>query len=117
MKFPIIELIDRLSIARVKSDRGVDNDNELKFYTTQLKDHDMHLVSTELAELTIIHNTIWDAEWQLKAGKEDELDLAEIGRRAIKIRDWNNKRVKLKNIIAEKLGCDVKEIKKDHASD
>ena len=48
---------------------------------------------------------------------EDQLELAEIGRRAIEIRDWNNKRVKLKNTIAEKLGCVVREIKKDHASE
>jgi len=42
--------------------------------------------------------------------------LEEIGRRAIAIRDWNNKRLVLKNSAAELLKCDVREIKKDHLS-
>lgn len=49
-------------------------------------------------------------------GTEANLPLEEIGRRAIKIRDWNNRRIALKNSMAEKLDCTVREIKKDHLS-
>ena len=55
-------------------------------------------------------------EKELKSHTEHQLTLEEIGRRAINIRDWNNKRIHLKNIMADKLGCRVKEIKQDHLS-
>ena len=54
---------------------------------------------------------------ELKSGREDKLSLEEIGHRAIAIRDWNNKRITVKNKIAELLGCSVKEIKKEHLSE
>jgi hypothetical protein len=41
----------------------------------------------------------------------------EIGRRAIAIRDLNNKRITLKNSMAEKLKCNIREIKHDHLSE
>ena len=44
------------------------------------------------------------------------MDLSEIGRRALDIRDINNGRVRYKNAIAEKLNDAVREIKQDHAS-
>jgi hypothetical protein len=37
--------------------------------------------------------------------------LAEVGRRALEIRDYNQFRVKLKNAVAEKLNDPVREIK------
>jgi hypothetical protein len=64
-----------------------------------------------------IHNEIWELEAELKTGREAELALEEIGRRAIAIRDHNNKRVALKNAMAEKLNCLVREIKQDHLSE
>jgi hypothetical protein len=56
-------------------------------------------------------------EWELKTGQEEKLELAEIGRRAIAIRNMNNKRIAFKNTIAEKLNDPVREIKQDHLSD
>ena len=41
----------------------------------------------------------------------------EIGRRAIAIRDWNNKRITYKNSIAALFDLDLREIKTDHLSD
>ncbi len=117
MKFPIIEFFDRLAIAEIKWERTNVNFDELSWYQTQLKDYDMSLVLNQFEELKNIHNTIWDLEKELKSGKEDMLDLAEIGRRAIMIRNWNNKRVAVKNQIAEILSCSVKEIKRDHLSE
>jgi hypothetical protein len=67
--------------------------------------------------MTDIHHAIWDLEWQLKSGVEQMLSLAEIGRRAIAIRDFNNKRIAYKNSVASILGHPVKEIKQDHLAD
>jgi hypothetical protein len=116
-QFPIIELLDRLAIARIKHQRIGNNQTELDFYQTQARHLDLALVQTELSNLEQIHNEIWELEKELKTGRESELPLEEIGRRAIKIRDWNNKRVGIKNAMAEILSCPVREIKKDHLSE
>ena len=115
--FPIIELVDRYSIACLKYNKTQANKEELDFYKQQLAKHDITLISEEIDDLYIIHKQIWELESQLKSGKEHELPLEEIGRRAIAIRDLNNKRIKLKNLAAEKLGCTVREIKQDHLSE
>lgn len=114
--FPVIELVDRYSIAKLKYDRTRANQEELEFYTEQLKNYDLSAVDRELWQLYEIHSAIWALEADLKSGKEAGMDLREIGSRAIQIRDWNNKRIALKNLLAEKLGCAVREIKKDHLS-
>jgi hypothetical protein len=67
--------------------------------------------------MTDIHHAIWDLEWQLKSGVEQMLSLQEIGRRAIAIRDFNNKRIAYKNSVANILGHPVTEIKQDHLAD
>jgi hypothetical protein len=115
--FPVIELVDRYSIACLKYDKTQANKEELDFYKRQLADHDIIVIAKEIEDLYAIHKQIWDLESQLKSGKENELPLDEIGRRAIAIRDLNNKRIKLKNQAAEKLGCVVREIKQDHLSE
>lgn len=116
LKFPIVELIDRLAIAEVKFQRTQANREELLWYKDQALHVDLSEVVNEYEDLKRIHNEIWNLEAELKSGREAELALEEIGRRAIAIRDHNNKRVALKNAIAEKLECPVREIKKDHLS-
>ena len=115
--FPIIELVDRLAIAEVKFKRTKANEEELLWYMNQALRIDLTLIVDEYENLKLIHNEIWELEALLKTGRESELSLEEIGRRAIAIRDHNNKRVTLKNIIAEKLNCSVREIKQDHLSE
>jgi hypothetical protein len=106
--FPIIELVDRYCIARLKFAKTSKNQEELVFYQHQLQ---------ELESLYQIHNEIWSLEKELKSGMEHQLTLEEIGRRAIEIRDWNHKRIHLKNIMADKLGqSHLHEIKHDHLS-
>ena len=116
MKFPIIELVDRFCIAQVKQEKTNANTEEIAFYKEQLSYYNLDLVNDQLLDLFKVHRTIWELEAELKAGTEHNLGLEEIGRRAIVIRDWNNKRVSLKNSMAEKLGCSVREIKLDHLS-
>jgi len=122
---PELELIDRLCIARIKYERtGANNQDELDWYEAryqemraQLSDAQCNALKYNIDEITRIHNQIWDLEWQLKSGVEHMLALDEIGRRAIAIRDWNNKRITYKNSIAELFGLQLREIKTDHLSD
>ena len=116
MKFPIIELIDRYVIAMLKCHKTQENQEELDFYTDQLSSYDLTKIQTDLDQLYQVHSNIWALESQLRLGREGQLGLEEVGRRAIEIRNWNNKRIKLKNAMAEVLGCNIKEIKIDHAS-
>jgi len=115
--FPVIELVDRLAIAEVKFQRTQSNKEELLWYTKEAVRIDTTQIESEYNELKRIHNEIWELEALLKTGREAELGLEEIGRRAVAIRDHNNKRVALKNTMAEKLNCPVREIKKDHLSE
>lgn len=115
--FPIIELVDRFAIARVKFSRTQANADELEFYQNQINAVDLAKVSMDISELEYIHNQIWDLEKELKSGQENQLALSEIGRRAIEIRNLNNKRIALKNQIAGRLNCSIREIKKDHISE
>jgi hypothetical protein len=114
--FPIIELVDRLAIAEIKFKRTKANKEELLWYMNEAIRIDLTEIVDEYEDLKRIHDEIWELEAELKTGREAELSLEEIGRRAIAIRDHNNKRVKLKNAMAEKLNCPVREIKKDHLS-
>ena len=114
--FPIIELVDRLAIAEIKFKRTKANEEELLWYMNEAIRIDLTEIVDEYEDLKHIHDEIWELEAELKTGREAELSLEEIGRRAIAIRDHNNKRVKLKNAMAEKLNCPVREIKKDHLS-
>jgi hypothetical protein len=116
VKFPIIELIDRLAIADIKFKRTGANQEELTWYMNQATQLDLNVIEDLYINLMAIHNQIWELESELKTGREAELPLEEIGRRAIAIRDHNNKRIAIKNAIAERLGCGVREIKQDHLS-
>ena len=116
MNFPVIELFDRLAIAEVKWDKTHNNQQELEWYRDQTAHFDLDLIKLKFEELKNIHITIWGLEAELKSGREYEFSLEEIGRRALLIRDWNNKRIAIKNSIADLLGCSVKEIKQDHLS-
>ena len=121
---PELELIDRLCIARVKFERtSGGNQDELDWYESRYQELIQNLspdqltqLENDIAEITKIHNRIWDLEWQLKSGVEHLLELDEIGRRAIAIRDWNHKRIAYKNSIAALFGLKLREIKTDHLS-
>ena len=116
--FPALEIIDRLCIARLKWEKTQSNAEELGWYEREWQklpgSGDLEPVVKELSD---IHREIWNLEWQLKTGVEHELSLEEIGRRAIKIRDWNNRRLQVKNRAAELLRCPVRELKQDHLSE
>ena len=117
-KFPIIELVDRYTIARVKYDKTSGaNVAELEFYQSEVDKLDINLIKDDLIELENIHRRIWAMEDDFKKCRLNGVDLAEIGRRALEIRDINNHRVQYKNSIAAKCNDAVREIKQDHTSE
>lgn len=117
-KFPVIELVDRYTIARVKYEKTQGaNRAELEFYQTEINKLDVELIKDELIELENIHRRIWAMEDDFKKCRLDGVDLSEIGRRALEIRDINNFRVQYKNSMAAKCNDAVREIKQDHTSE
>ena len=117
-KFPVIELVDRYTIARVKYEKTAGaNLAELEFYQREINKLNVDLIQDELTELENIHRRIWAMEDDFKKCRIDGVDLAEIGRRALEIRDINNHRVQYKNSMAAKCNDAVREIKQDHTSE
>jgi hypothetical protein len=114
--FPVLELFDRLAIAEIKWQRTQSNREELDWYIEQTNQFNFNIVKVQYQTLKEIHNTIWELEAELKSGVEHNLELAEIGKRAIMIRNHNNKRIEIKNQIAKLLNCNVRETKQDHLS-
>ena len=112
-QFPIIELVDRYTIAIIKFEKTSGaNAAELNFYNRQMQKMDTDSIQQELDELAEIHRRIRDMEDNFKKCRIDNAPLDEIGRQALAIRDLNNHRVSYKNSIAEKMQDLVREIKK-----
>ena len=110
--FPVVELVDRYTIAIVKYEKTSGaNQEELNFYHNQMSQFNIADIQQEINELTDIHRRIWAMEDDFKKRKIDNAPLEEIGRRALDIRDLNNQRVAYRNKIAEQVGCAVREIK------
>jgi hypothetical protein len=70
-----------------------------------------------VCELQMINTDIWNLEYDIRRGKEGELGEAEVGRRAIKIREKNKRRIELVNQINEMFDYHDKEKKFDHVSE
>ncbi len=118
------ELFDRLSITELKSER-IDSKltaaelNELQnaFNCTRENHPSLNIECEDMVELLKkINGFIWDLESDIRQGKEGELGLEEVGRRALLIRDLNSIRVWTKNLITKATGQGAIEHKKDHAS-
>lgn len=111
-KFPVIELVDRYCIAKLKFAKIGNNKEELDFYTEQLHDIDFELIKEELDRLYEVHARVWELEDDFKKYRVEKMyDLAEVGRRALHVRDIMEERYSIKNIIADKLNDPVKERK------
>jgi hypothetical protein len=108
------DVFDRLSILILKLTHNVDievikdelSELLLEFKVTNLKEAEvfMNLLNT--------NSKIWQLEFDIRQGKEQELGLEEIGRRALAIRDFNKQRIAYKNSISLN-----KEVKINHTSE
>jgi hypothetical protein len=116
MKMQISEVADRFSICKLKQERtDLDVSEEIDAYKYELREY--NAITNWVSRLYEINGCIWDLESDIRKGKEKELGLEEVGRRALLIRDWNNKRVAIKNEITEHYKDGFIEIKKNHASE
>ena len=102
---PICELCDRLTIAKLKLQRLPAEElnktllrKQIAYYETGI-DHNDSKICDLIAALLDINGQMWDAEHDIRKGLDDILGLAEIGKRAIKIRNLNCIRVAIKNKI------------------
>jgi hypothetical protein len=120
MKMPIGEILDRYSIAVLKKERAnADNDIELIDLLKEIEDYrqkDSEFINHKINQLIEINGMIWDLESDIRKGREGELGLEEVGRRAIKIREFNKIRVGYKNDVVEVFGEGYKDIKMNQAS-
>ena len=121
MLVPISEILDRYSISVLKKQRAnAENDDELSTLMVEIdeyKKENSELIEDYLNKLIDVNGKIWDLESDIRKGKEGELGLEEVGRRAIKIRELNKIRVGYKNQIVEIFKEGFKDIKINHASD
>ena len=109
------EIADRYSIVLLKSERtNLDVFDELDNLKISLER--VEKVDIYVKELYAVNGQIWDLESKIRKGKEGELGLEEVGRRAIAIRELNGKRVGIKNKINEVYKSGFQETKIDHAS-
>ena len=112
-KFPVIELVDRYCIAKLKFSKLGTNKPEFDFYSEQIQTLDLELIKPELERLYDVHARVWELEDDFKKYRvEEKYNLEEVGRRALHVRDIMEERYVLKNIIADKLNDPIKEIKK-----
>jgi len=113
---PISEIADRYSIAILKSQRAnADNKNEIDQLYNEISGYED--ISIYIDSLLDINGRIWDLESDIRKGKEDEIGIEEVGRRAIKIRELNKIRVGYKNQMVKKYGEGFEDIKMNHASE
>lgn len=121
MEVPLAELLDRLVIVRLKVERvkSSEKEKEYEFYKEELKNYKkkgFKIKDEWLEKLYEVNGKIWDLEADIRKGKEGELGLEEVGRRAIDIRNLNKVRISIKNEIVEETGSGFKDIKINHAS-
>jgi len=104
------DIVDRFTIAYLKYQRISESDfrDEIIEYWGEIENtSDIH---PYLSALYHMNKEIWDLEYAIRNAQDEELGFEEIGRRAVRIRDANQVRIRIKNIIAERFGgyCDVK---------
>ena len=117
---PIPEVADRFTIAKLKSERlgheGQAFLEQVRFYQAGLDLEDPNLVKL-VEDLYEINSMMWDAEHAIRKGQDDDLGLVEIGRRALRIRDLNRKRITIKNLIAAHTRSGFQDAKMNYATE
>ena len=127
MEMPLAEIFDRISILKLKIERvnepHLKNELEYAMHHLNLRIEQLKKIGTyfDLKEEWInklheVNGKIWDLESDIRKGKEGELGLEEVGRRAIEIRNLNKIRISIKNEITEITGSGFKDVKVNHAS-
>ena len=122
MEMPLPEILDRMSIVKLKIERIGEPHlkqeyEEYEKAVKEAKDKGVEIDETWIEKLYELNGKIWDLESDIRKGKEGELGLEEVCRRAIAIREINKQRVGIKNKIVESTGKGFKDVKMNHASE
>lgn len=122
VEMPLSELIDRYTIARLKMERIGQQEtiDEFEFLDKAIEAYKKRGVVIKQEWINGLYEAnarTWDLEADLRKGKELNLGLDEVGRRAIAIRESNKVRIGIKNEIVDETGIGFKDIKKDHGSE
>lgn len=118
MKLSIGDIIDRWTIAYLKSVRGnVDTYEECEAYRQYSEGYNQKVITDAFKELLQHNGDIWTLESDIRKGKEGELGLEEVGRRALQIRDHNKLRIEAKNKINSHYNEGFQEVKVKHSSE
>jgi len=120
MEMPLSEVLDRLSIVELKIERIGEphlalEKEALEEAVKEFEDRGIQIDFSWVRDLKEINGQIWDLESDIRKGKEGELGLEEVGRRAIMIRGKNKIRVGIKNAITESTGLGFRDVKMNHA--
>lgn len=117
MKMSIGDVVDRWTIAYLKSTiGGEDCIDEINAYIDHCSQYDQKTVTTAWKELHVHNWDIWKLESDIRKGKEGELGLEEVGRRALAIRDHNKLRVAVVNRLNAYFKEGFQIVKVNHAS-
>ena len=112
----ISEIADRLSICRLKQERTAEDlREEIELYESEVEQY--FGIKDYIDQLYDTNSEIWQLEADIRRGREHELGLEEVGRRAILIRERNKKRVAIKNQMVKDYGEGFADIKINHGSD
>jgi len=111
--------MDRWAIAHLKQVRGkIDTVEEQYAYLEYTTDaYYANDIAKYFKLLFEINGKIWSLESDIRLGKETELGLEEVGRRALQIRDHNKVRIQYKNELNLKYNEGFEEIKVNHSSE
>lgn len=105
MKYSIADIVDRFTITELKMIRisGEIYNNEYNLLLEEVLEV-MPEIAPYLKALQKINARIWELESAIRLAQEDSLGLEEVGRRALRIRDANAHRIRVKNAITRKFG-------------
>ena len=120
INYPVSELADRYTIARLKYERIESVERlafvaEMDIYHDELKNYEE--IGPFLDRLYEINGKIWDLEASIRSGQLEGVGLDEIGRRALKIRDENRVRVGIKREMVMTYGEGWADLKQNYSGE
>jgi hypothetical protein len=123
MRVPLAELCDRYTIVKLKLEHDLSDalPEFIAVCAAMMEEAaclgvSYRVLTRYLNRLREVNAAIWRLESDLRRGREHLLGVEEVGRRAIRIRDFNRERVAVKNAIIVRTGQGFADFKVDHAS-
>lgn len=119
IRMPIDLVLDSFCISLLKLHYTGDQSylKPLKEYADEFDSYsykDRQFIDEVGAELLVVHNNIWQTEASIRQAKEDEMGLAEVGRRALIVRDLNRERQTVRARLIDYFKQGVKDVKTNY---